>query len=473
MSENTGISSKNSVKPSEAWALTSTRPIRKGLILYSNFSFKGRCINPRKVALSYLGWCPGIGAASRFVPDRDIPPRVMFAYGLALAALLASTYMVAYTGLTFIGFPSADTVNVNQLSPKLVAAGSKMYLAAEMEVWYRSDVVENRKIFLARMTVGGQVFNVNETLDTGGAYLATYDIIRTADEEWVTVFQVYTLAIIRDLAYIHSSDGIYWESPSTIFNDILTTRHIEDASLVETSDGDILLFYTKRVGPPATEYGEGYVMYMVRYSPQDGWSVPEQTPFKWMSVSSFRDIDGGVCVVGITYVRDDFRSNLARLLEDGSWSEPIDLNYTGSSKVDILYSENRNGYFLLGHGNLDNNYVQVCFSEDLKSLTISETFAYAQDPSLVELADGTLVIAYERVHSSRSDELSYSLPRTELYVSSSVDSVNWVTPHSVEGLVDEAGFNVVTSSRRFLASTLFSLIVTFILLFFLRHKHLF
>ena len=210
-----------------------------------------------------------------------------------------------------------------------------------------------------------------------------------------------------------------------------------------------------------------------RYSPQDGWSAPEKTPFKLMRVSSFRDVNGSVCIVGIAYIGDDFRSYLAQLMEDGSWSEPIDLNYTGSSRVDILYSENRNGYFLLGHGNLDNNYVQVCFSEDLKSLTISETFAYAQEPSLVELADGTLVIAYERVHSSRSDEVSYSLPRTELYVSSSVDSVNWVTPHSVEGLVDEAGFNVVTSSRRFLASVLLSLIVMFILLFFLRHKFVF
>ncbi len=424
-----------------------------------------------------MGWCPGIGAASRFVPDRDIPPRAMFAYGLALAALLASTYMVAYTGLTFIGFPSAETVNVNQFGPKLKAAGDEMYLAAGIEVGHGSDTVENRKIFLARMTVDGQVFNVNEAFDTGGDYLSTYDIIRTADGEWVTVFQAYTLAIIRDLAYIHSSDGIYWESSSTIFKDILAKSHIEDASLVEAGKGDVLLFYTKWVGPATEEYGEGYVTYMVRYSPQDGWGVPEQTPFKWMGVSSFRDVDGGISIVGIAYVADDFRSYLARLLENGSWSEPIDLNYTGSSRVDILYSESRSKYILLGHGNLDNKYVQVCFSEDLRSLDISATFASAQNPSLVELADSTLVMVYEIEFIERIPYPVYgsgvTSQWTELYTTSSVDGVNWVTPHSVEGLVDEAGFNVVTSSRRFLASVLLSLIVTFILLFFLRHKFVF
>ena len=431
-------------------------------------------MNVRRFTLRYIGWCPGIETASRFVPDRDIPHKIMFAYGLALAALLATTYMVAYTGLSFIGFPSADTVNVNQFSPKLVAADDKIYLAAGIEVGYRSDIVENRKIFLTRMTVDGQVFNVNETLDTGGDYLSTYDVIRTADKEWFTYYRTYTLGMSGDRGLIHSSDGAHWENVNA--NNNAPAPGGIDASLIEVDNGEVLLFYTKRVGP-ATEYGEGYVTYMAQYSPQDGWSTPEQTPFKWMSVSSFRDVDGGICVVGIAYVADDYRSYLARLMEDGSWSEPIDLNYTGSSKVDIFYSQGRNGYFLLGHGHLDNRYVQVCFSEDLRSLDISATFAPAQNPSLVELADGTLVMVYENEFYKKASDPFFGSgvygQWTELYTTSSVDGVNWATPHSVEGLEDEAGLNVVTSSRKFLASALLSLIATFTLLRFLRHKHVF
>jgi hypothetical protein len=431
-------------------------------------------MNPRKFLLSNLAWCPGIGAASRFIPDIDIPPRIMLAYVLALTGLFASTYMITYTSLSSLGFPSAETVKINQISPKLVYAGDEMYLAAGIEVGHGSDTVENRKIFLARMTVDGQVFNVNEAFDTGGDYLSTYDIIRTADGEWYTIYKTYTLGMSGDRGFIHSSDGAYWENVNT--NNKAPGIGIGDASLIEVDNGDVLLFYTKQVGP-TTEIGEGYTMYMARYSPQDGWSAPEKTPFKWMRVSSFRDVNGSVCIVGIAYIGDDFRSYLAQLMEDGSWSEPIDLNYTGSSRVDILYSENRNGYFLLGHGNLDNRYVQVCFSEDLRSLNVLKTFAPAQNPSLVELANGMLVMVYENEFYKKVSDPFFGTgvygQWTELYTTSSVDGVNWTTQHSVEGLEDEAGLNIVASGRRFLASVFLSVIVMFLLLLFLRYKHLF
>ncbi len=32
-------------------------------------------MNPRMIFMRYVGWCPGISAAARFVPDREIPKR--------------------------------------------------------------------------------------------------------------------------------------------------------------------------------------------------------------------------------------------------------------------------------------------------------------------------------------------------------------------------------------------------------------
>jgi hypothetical protein len=34
-------------------------------------------MNPRKTCLTYLGWCPGIDSAASFLPNRDIPNRVV------------------------------------------------------------------------------------------------------------------------------------------------------------------------------------------------------------------------------------------------------------------------------------------------------------------------------------------------------------------------------------------------------------
>jgi len=34
-------------------------------------------MNPRKVTLRYLGWCPGMEAAARFIPENEVPIRAL------------------------------------------------------------------------------------------------------------------------------------------------------------------------------------------------------------------------------------------------------------------------------------------------------------------------------------------------------------------------------------------------------------
>ena len=44
-------------------------------------------MNLRKVTLSYLGWCPGVSAAAKFVPDREIPDILVL--GAALTVMVS------------------------------------------------------------------------------------------------------------------------------------------------------------------------------------------------------------------------------------------------------------------------------------------------------------------------------------------------------------------------------------------------
>jgi len=34
-------------------------------------------MNPRKITLEYLGWCPGVESAARFIPDKELSERVI------------------------------------------------------------------------------------------------------------------------------------------------------------------------------------------------------------------------------------------------------------------------------------------------------------------------------------------------------------------------------------------------------------
>lgn len=34
-------------------------------------------MNPRKITIEYLGWCPGVESAARFIPDKEVSERVI------------------------------------------------------------------------------------------------------------------------------------------------------------------------------------------------------------------------------------------------------------------------------------------------------------------------------------------------------------------------------------------------------------
>jgi hypothetical protein len=52
-------------------------------------------MNLRKITLKYMGWCPGIEAAARFIPDKDIPNKITVASMLLSLTILISIGLAA------------------------------------------------------------------------------------------------------------------------------------------------------------------------------------------------------------------------------------------------------------------------------------------------------------------------------------------------------------------------------------------
>jgi len=51
-------------------------------------------MNLRKITLRYMGWCPGVKSAARFIPERDISSKIF------LLSAVAFVSIIAYSGYT-------------------------------------------------------------------------------------------------------------------------------------------------------------------------------------------------------------------------------------------------------------------------------------------------------------------------------------------------------------------------------------
>jgi len=54
-------------------------------------------MNPRKIALSYLGWCPGIRSVDSFLPDREISSTNVTIAGISVVSLMILSSFILQT----------------------------------------------------------------------------------------------------------------------------------------------------------------------------------------------------------------------------------------------------------------------------------------------------------------------------------------------------------------------------------------
>jgi hypothetical protein len=427
-------------------------------------------MNLRALTVKYMGWCPGAKSAARFVPDRDIPPTRMAVFIILFGSVAAASYVMIYRSLVCYGMPSPT---VDNEKPRLIAVDDSIYLAALVDIGDGFEMFSNRYVCLTKMTAEGQLLEASTILDLRRAFLASMDIMVSTDGKWHMVYQKYRTGgfyyLDNDLIYIYSDDGENWEKPVAVSKGGLHSSHSIDISLTEVGNGEIILCYR--------EYNERTfaTAYYSTYRPKEGWETPIETSWSWYGVSSFLDKDGVVAIVGVPYPEESLisidggaylsgewsKTYVTRMNEEGGWVEPRDVNYGGGIRAQIMYSQVRDGYYILINGDWGEAYVQLAFSDDLENWSNPINFGNAYNPTLAELKNGTLLLVFER----HDEPLSGRTPTFggishELFLTTSREGSIWSTPRRLETIVDEGGLRSTISDRRSMFSILSSILAS-------------
>ena len=429
-------------------------------------------MNLRTITLRYLGWCPGVKAAARFLPDRDIPPTRILMMAALVPSVFISSFFVVHRSLITIGYPSPPICDISIGSPKLVVVEDQPYIAVELEtIGTLSPAfgpVFRSKIFLAKLSLDGRLEDETVILDLGErAELRSMDLLLTKDGRWYLAYKYVKCKewpergeTVSDLYVIHSDDGRLWSKPTVIAH-----AHARDPSLMETKDGEIFLSFSS---------SDEIVFYSI-FRSETGWSSPAEIPLRIEDPSSFLDRDGKIGVVGVDYDYDASEIKgiaLTKMEENGSWTNPRYLSYLTipikGRKPEIFYSRIRDGYFLIiRHPRWPSERrVQGLFTPDLENWELPGfSFMNAWEGSLVELANGTLVSVFIRiVEEPRGYEFAPSPSTRDLCISTSSDGVNWTTPRKVKQIMDEEALEIIqwelVSGRRGTISMSTSLVIT-------------
>lgn len=368
-------------------------------------------MNLRKITLRYMGWCPGVKAASRFLPDGEIPS-TQVAMMLALASMISlSGYHITNMALSTVGFPSYGDISITYDNPILAARGNEIYLAGIVNTGDTLDFGTRYTLYLAKMSIEVRASDAVTLVDT--QLLLNYDMLVTKDGRFYIAYTQNTLAEVpKKLFVLESDDGRDWDESVLVFSGYLR-EHV----LTETKDGRPLLFiyYNERLKQSGdVDYPESKYSFST-YS-GDEWALFEECPFdfKLYSFSSATDRDGNVRITGLnsTYIQEAFLDYddaymITGLDENGEWMEPRTLKIGDITNVefrepDLLYSTERDGFYfafvsyaLISPGRTRYT-VHIRFSRDLVDWEEVVVLQPGSDPSMAELPDGTIVAARAR-----------------------------------------------------------------------------
>ena len=148
-------------------------------------------MNIRAMTVKYLGWCPGVKAASQFLPDKDIPPTQM-AMMLVLASMISlSGYSITNMALSTVGFPSYGDISITYDNPILTVRGNEIYMAVIVNIGDTIDFGTRYTLRLAKMSLEGGVSDVVTLVDT--QLLLNYDMLVTKDGRFYLAYTQNTL----------------------------------------------------------------------------------------------------------------------------------------------------------------------------------------------------------------------------------------------------------------------------------------
>jgi len=431
-------------------------------------------MNLRKLTQMYMGWCPGVESAARFIPDRDIPP-IRIATILVLAASVSVTCFYASMGvLNAVTFPSATIVSVDNGDPALALSENSIYIAMNVETTIRGStgtgsIYHRSGVYVAKLGLDGTLENEVKIMDLGDAHNLDIDLLITGDGRWILAYEYeYGSTFVPSNLYVTSSrDGKRWDEP-TVVAERVGKQHVDmpmderekvtvpdKPSLVEAGNGEVFL-----------SFGVNYDMisYSV-LSPENVWSSPVRIPMVADEQSCLLDENGQIMVVGANIVYDGpYVKGIAYtvLEEDGGWTEPRNLTQLSfpisGQWPRMYYSDRHGGYFLIVKDQKHPNpkIHNVYFTPDLESWNRPSTFIDMWDGYLVELPDSTLVLVFSK---HPRDERGRSLSES-IYVYTSVDGANWMTPVKVEQIEEEEVLDEALDKERSFVSGVISVVIT-------------
>ena len=438
-------------------------------------------MNFRVLTLKYMGWCPGVEAVAKFIPDRNIPPTRIALIILLVASISFSSFLVTQRTLTVVGFPSISFGRTGNESPKLVVVDDQIYIAVEVKTTGQSWADYHRtSIYIAKLSLDGKLEDETKVLDLGETLLNSMDLLVTKDSHWhltyvyKKLFYHNSTEIPGDLYVISSDDGIQWDNPTVIAESRgrytgppmteearRKIRDFDNPSLTETMYGEVFLSFN---------INDDKLNYTI-YDPKSGWNPPNEIPMLAKEQSSLIDREGCIAVVGVDINPSSPKVVIVEGLpfttmrENGSWTEP---GYLGLATAPlrgnypkILYSSIRDGYFLLMEDPDPQEYGihQISFTRDLEIWDRPMSFQNIREASLIELPDGTLVLVFNE--------------RGDLSISTSGDGFNWTPRREMDKIWDEEALVEVASRQRFVLSSLTSLATTtFAIIFMSKYSNL-
>jgi hypothetical protein len=394
-------------------------------------------MNPRVTFNLLLGWCPGVKAAAKFMPDREVSNKRV-AFSLALVVVVAATsYTLSDVILAWAGIPSVNLVKSFN-DPVLGTRNGHTYLSFGQETETGSSAYTGPGylqlgVYFAELLKNGTLANVVTIANVERGAGISQSLLLTKGNTWKLAHSFYLLHSISQSGYsplylVDSQDGSAWSHPVVAYGE--PTQAITP-TLLELDDGSLfLLFRSNRT-------------WMYTIGRESIWSEPSPTPYgpgngidgEFQYESAFIDALGRVNVIwdeGSVYGNDQGLRYSTFI--NGFWSEPVIMSSNSvqlyGQQPRIFFSRIRGGYYLavttlLQTGSPEWHPVTTLyFSRDWMSweeLSYFDTWGY----SLVELEDGGLA----RVIRDRGGH--------NLHYSQSLDGRNWSSGVPITVIVDE------------------------------------
>jgi hypothetical protein len=359
-------------------------------------------MNPRATFTILLGWCPGVKAAAKFIPDKDFSNK-RIAFSLAVVVTVAATsYTLSDVILVWAGLPNiALTKSFND--PVLGVRDGRVYLTVGQATQSGSSAFTGPgylqlSVYFSELLKNGTLVNTVTIAEVERGAGIGQSLLLTRNNTWKLAYSYYSLYTVSQEAHsplyvIGSGDGATWSTPVEAYNEPTQDIH---QTLLELEDGSLfLLFRSSNTWMYTTTNG-------------GKWSEPATTPFgsdngiqgEFLYESAFIDALGRVNVIwdeGSVY-GNDLGLRYSTLI-DGVWSKPMILTSNSiplnGQQPHIFYSSVRRGYYLIvttlkQTGSPDWSPVtQLFFSRDWvnwEKLSYFDTHGY----SIVELEDGSL-----------------------------------------------------------------------------------